>query len=92
MPTLVAVDTMTLVWGVRKQGTSEQRERARWLFDRLEGDHNQILIPTVAVSEYLTHVDRGNHLDVIEQLNKRFILAPFDVRCASLARTLGSKS
>ncbi len=57
MPGLVAVDTMTLVWGIRKEGTPEELKRAKWLFDFLDQDNAQVIIPSVVISEYLTPVE-----------------------------------
>lgn len=88
---LVAVDTMVLVWGIRKEGTDRQRKRAKWLFEQLEEDDAQIIIPSVALSEYLTPVEPQRHADVIAQLTNRFLVHPFDVRCASVAASLFQK-
>lgn len=88
---LVAVDTMALVWGVRKEGAPEDQERAEWLFEELDEQEAQVLIASVVLTEYITPVSPDNHQDVIAALNQRFIIAPFDVRCASLAASLFSQ-
>ena len=88
---LVAVDTMVLVWGIRKEGTDRQRKRAKWLFEQLEEDNAQIIIPSVALSEYLTAVEPQHHADVIARLTNRFLVHPFDLRCASVAASLFRK-
>lgn len=88
MPRMVAIDTNTLVWGIRRKGPDEKVKRARWLFHYLEEEENQVIVPSVVVSEYLTYSDAETHVDIINELNESFIIAPFDVRCASLAATL----
>ena len=88
MSTIVAIDSMTLVWGVRKQGTDEQIQRAKWLFEMLEEEKSQIVVPTVAVAEYLTPIPSNDHAAVLAAMRERFLLAPFDVRAASLAAQL----
>lgn len=85
---LVAVDSMTLVWGIKKQGTQSQLQQARFLFDQLEDENAQVLLPAIALSEYLTPIPQQLHNKAIAELKRRFIIAPFDVKCASLAATL----
>ena len=85
---LVAIDTMVLVWGIRKEGGEEQKKRAKWLFDRLHDEKAQILVPSVAVCEYVTPVEPEKRNEVIAALSSRFIIPPFDVRCAALAAQL----
>lgn len=87
-PHLVAIDSNTLVWGIRTIGTPEQLTRARYLFSHLEADRAQVIVPSIVVCEYLTPINPVQHKSVIAELTERFIIAPFDVRCASLAATL----
>jgi len=79
---------MTLVWGIRREGTPDELKRAKWLFEFLDAEKAQIIIPTVVVSEYLTPVDESRHLSVISTLNDRFIISPFDILSSSLAAKL----
>lgn len=85
---IVAVDTMILIWGVRKDGDANQRKHAAWLFKGLEDANAQIIVPSVALAEYLVLVDPQKHADAVAPLAKRFIIAPFDVKCAALAARL----
>lgn len=88
---IVAIDTMILIWCIRRDGNEEQIKRANWLIDSLDETKAQIIFPSVCVAEYLNPFDSSNHSDVIAELAKRFILAPFDVRCAALAARLFSQ-
>src|SRR5258707_13293877 len=85
MPAIVAVDSMTLVWGVRGEGTHEQCRNAGWLFDQFTSRKTQVIVAAVSVAEYLTPVDPNNHGAVIEVLQKRFLIQPFTTDCAALA-------
>lgn len=85
---VVAIDSQTLVWGIRQQGNDDQNRRAIWLFEQLDSQRAQIIVPTIVASEYLTHVAKADHAAVLAELSSRFVLPPFDVRCASLAAEL----
>ncbi len=64
---IVALDTMTLIWGIRssvaKPGNPRQTDlaemqcRSRILIDMLQEDKKTLIIPTIAVSELLIGVD-----------------------------------
>ena len=85
---IVAVDTMILVWGVRKGGTEEENQRARWLFIALDKDEAQIIVPSVTVAEYLTLVEEDKRSGVAQQLADRFIIAPLDLHSSIVAASL----
>jgi hypothetical protein len=89
---IVGIDSMTLVWGIRKQGSKEELERAAWLFEKLDEEESQVVIASVVLSEFLTPTDPSKHEAIIAGLSQRFILAPFDVRSASLAARLYSEA
>jgi predicted nucleic acid-binding protein len=79
---------MTLVWGIRQEGPEDRRKRAKWLFQQLELDKAQVIIPSVALSEYLIRVKPEEHGGVVAALSGRFLIQPFDAQCASLAAKL----
>src|SRR5215212_2973238 len=85
---IVSVDSMPLVWGLRKQGPAEQCARAQWLFDQFTKRTTQIILATVVLAEYLTVIDKANHPGVIAELKNRFLIMPFDDKCASTAAAL----
>ena len=45
-------------------------------------------IPTIVVAEYLVPADKKAHASIIEAINRRFLIRPFDIECASLAAEL----
>jgi hypothetical protein len=54
---------MTLVWGIRKDGPKEKLQRAQWLFRELEDARAQIVLPAIALAEYLTPIPADRHGD-----------------------------
>ncbi|MCC7316494.1 MAG: PIN domain-containing protein [Planctomycetes bacterium] len=87
-PRIVAIDSNTMVFGFRKQGTKQQLEKAANLLAELDEEGVQIIIPSVALSEYLIPISAKKHNEVIAQLSKRYIIAPFDAKCATVAARL----
>jgi predicted nucleic acid-binding protein len=89
---LVAIDTNILVWGIRRQGPHEKQERAQWLFQELEESQAQVIVPTVALAEYLRPFNTAEQrTEIIAQFEERFLIMPFDTRCTSLAAWLFNK-
>jgi predicted nucleic acid-binding protein len=89
VPYIVAIDTQTLVWGVRREGGSvDQLQRAKWLFELFTADNAQVLLPAIVISEYLIPAEKKSHPAIIDAINKRFLIKPFDIECASLAAEL----
>jgi predicted nucleic acid-binding protein len=90
----VALDTMTLIWGVQRGGNPKQsnlREmqcRACILIDMLQESDERVLIPCVAVAEYLTGIDPADHANSIAALQKNFFCPPFDIRATDVAAKL----
>jgi len=82
---------MVLVWGVRRAGPPDVLQRARWLFDFLNQEQAQVIMPAVSVSEYLCKVPIADHKNVLAALAERFILAPFETRAAAFAAELFDK-
>jgi hypothetical protein len=88
IPPIVAVDSMTLVWGLRNIGTQTQCRNAGWLLDQFTRCKTQVILPSVALSEYLTAFDPAQHEAVKETLGKRFLFRDFNADCAPLAAKL----
>ena len=89
---VVALDSMTLVWGIRKHGASEKTEHAGFLFSELERDKAQIIIPSVVVAEYITPISsHDERTKVVAAMSERFFIVPFDADDAVLAAKLYSE-
>lgn len=85
---IVCIDTQALVWAVRRQGTPAELDRGQLLFERLQEDNAQVVIPSIVIAEYLVPSEKKLHPSIIEAINRRFLIKPFDVHCASLAAEL----
>lgn len=82
---IAAIDSQTLIWGVRQVGDRQQLQRAEWLFEYLENEDAQIIVPSVALCEYLCPVEASQRSAVVSAITSRFLVMPLDVQCASLA-------
>jgi predicted nucleic acid-binding protein len=95
IPSIVAVDSMTLVWGVRGDrtegdGADEQRRNANWLLQLFSARKTQVIVAAVSVAEYLTPLASTKHRAAIDVLNQRCLIQPFTSDCAALAAELFS--
>lgn len=82
------LDNHILIWGIRgvaEIGQEIMIRRAKALFDELEDQDAEILVPTVVVSEFLAGVPKSEHEELLRVLDRRFQLPPFDVRAAAVA-------
>ncbi len=87
----VCLDNHILIWGIRGYSTPGQEdrvERARDLFTELDESDAQVLVPSVVVAEFLAGVPRAHHVSLLDVLNRRFEIPPFDVRTAAVAAEL----
>lgn len=85
------LDNNILIWGVRGVATSGQEEmiqRAQTFFEDLDTSDADILVPSVVVAEFLAGVPKQQHLGLLDVLNRRFQVVPFDVRTAAVAAEL----
>lgn len=88
IPPIVAVDSMTLVWGIREQGTEEQCNRAKWLLSKFTARKTQVIVSAMVLSEYLTAIDPVNHAAVLVPMGKRFLLRSVTPECSPIAASL----
>src|SRR5688500_7527871 len=85
---IVAVDAMVLVCGLRDDGPAEKCKKAQWLFRQFTARKTQVILPSVALAEYLTNVQAADQPNVIAELKERFLIMPFDETCAVWATEL----
>lgn len=85
---IVAIDTNTLIWGVRKKGPAESVKRAKWLFEQLQKENALITVSAVAMSEFLIPVEPDKRQATATSITRYFNITPFDVRCVNLAASL----
>ena len=87
----VCLDNHILIWGVRGMSTPGQEqeiERAKQLFEDLDQSDARVMIPSVVVAEFLAGVPKPQHGNLLDVLNRRFQIPPFDTRTAALAAEL----
>ena len=87
----VCLDNHILIWGIRGISTPGQEgmiNRAQALFEDLDESDADIMVPAVVVSEFLAGVPKPQHSGLLEVLNRRFQIPPFDVRTAAVAAGL----
>lgn len=84
----VAIDTMVLIWGVRKGGPEEKRKCAEWLFDQFDDDGVQVVVPAVSIAEYLIPVPPNKRAAVVAEISTMFHIQPLDPIAATIAASL----
>jgi len=87
----VCLDNNVLIWGIRGVSTPGQEgmiTRTQALLEDLDEADADVLVPAVVVSEFLAGVPKPQHTGLLEVLNRRFQLPPFDVRTAAVAAGL----
>jgi hypothetical protein len=92
----VALDTMFLIWALRKdprkeklsEHDAEMLRRSRILLRDLDEKKQIVILPAVAAAELLCPIDPKEHGKFIAVLTQRFFCPPFDIRAASLAAEL----
>jgi len=88
---LVCLDNHILIWGIRQVATPGQEDmirRTRLFFEFLEKKNAQIIIPSVVAGEFLLGVPLENHQKIMEVLEKKFQIAPYDTAAALIAAEL----
>lgn len=87
----VCLDNHILIWGLRRVSTPGQESmisRTAALLEDLDASDADVLVPAVVVAEFLAGVAKPQHAALLEVLNRRFQLPPFDVRTAAIAAEL----
>lgn len=82
---LVCIDNHVLVWGIRKTATPGQEgmiERTAQLLEYLDTMRTRVIVPAPVVAEFLTAIDESEHARVLQTLQEKFIIAPFDALAA----------
>lgn len=91
---IVCLDNHVLIWGIKRQAIPDQQhmiERTRTFLQKLQDEGVTVVIPTVVLAEFLNHIPTEHHPNIIQQLSKSFVLAPFDAKTASLFSDIWKK-
>jgi len=92
---MICFDTMVLIWGVQgaaRPGQEEMIDRTRRYIGNLAREHEQIMVPTPALTEYLQHFDDAERKRQLELLERHFLIAAYDLPAAYLAAGLARKA
>lgn len=90
---IVALDTMTMLWGILGLGNAvdeEKRVRARILIRHLDSEEPKpaIIVSSIVVAELLTGMNVTQKADFLSALASDFEIAPFDLKSSALASKL----
>ena len=82
---LVCIDNHVLIWGIRKTATPGQEAmiaRTAQLLEYLDERKIQVIVPAPVIAEFLVGADEHDHTRILQTLQQRFIVAPFDALAA----------
>jgi predicted nucleic acid-binding protein len=88
---VVCLDTMILIWGVKKEAAQGQEMRikdAEAFLKNLEEEGAVVIIPAPVISEVLVRVPPDRVASVAEYMSAHFRVMPFDAPCAVVAAKL----
>lgn len=90
----VGIDSDILIHAYHqtKNDQDDISERARRLLDWLFDQKRPVYLSVISIGEFLVKVPIGKHARTIQKLEERFRIAPFNLKAASLAADLVSKS
>jgi len=83
--TVVCLDTNILIWGFKKEASIGQESmilKAEHLIRSLTESKTDIIIPSLVLAELLMAVEEENYGDFLSNMNKQFMIVPFDTRAA----------
>lgn len=88
---VVCLDTNILIWGVKRQANPKQKHmipRAQDLIHTLEKNRSQVIVPSLVLAELLMPVDEADYGKFFAELNRKFMVVPFDGQAAFHFATL----
>ena len=91
---VVCLDTNVLIWGIKEEAEPGQENmipRAKAFLQYLDENHIPAVIPSVVLAEFLVRTPPENHAEIIQKLEKSFIISMFDVGSSSSFANLWNK-
>lgn len=89
-----AVDTQVLIWGVKKASSPTRAhmiQRAEDFIDECRKNKEILMIPAIALSEFLAGYDDADRPAMEQKMTASFYIAPFDALAASIAAEIWHK-
>lgn len=82
---LVCLDTQILIWGIQGYSRLSQQDmipKAQAFIRHLEDQKHHVMIPSVVVAELLLGIPHDQHVAVLGQFRRNFMIYPFDLEAA----------
>lgn len=82
---MIALDTGILIWGVRgfvQPGREDLIERCRWLIQDHRDRRIPLMVPSIALAEYLADFDEQSQDEQRKLIGANYFVAPFDNEAA----------
>ncbi len=92
---LVCIDNHILIWGIRRDSSPSQREmieRTAQFLESLDSKKFRVIVPMPVVAEFLIGAEDRDHPAILQTLQERFILAPFDALAALATARIRKKN
>jgi predicted nucleic acid-binding protein len=90
----VAIDTIVLIRGIRQEPDPDDPkavERAKGLIAQCQEDKTPIIVPSVALGEFLAGTPKGDIAEHVRLVDENFQVAPFDAMAAVYAGEIWRK-
>ena len=95
MKKIIGIDSNVFIWGIREKssiGQESKIEEAKNFFKLAASKEWLFLLPTPMLAEILSPVPKEERQSILSLIDKRFIIAPFDVPAANKCAELLYKS
>jgi predicted nucleic acid-binding protein len=82
MPDVACIDTQILIWGLKEEASTGQESWipiAKEFLKKLSEEKTLIVIPSIVLAELLISIPKNERESFISEIEKSFIIAPFDV-------------
>ena len=82
------MDTQILIWGIQNSSSPNRIEmiaRSRSLILDLRNGGTRIIVPSVALSEFLNGIEIYEFGNIVQYLSTIAAISPFDIIAASLS-------
>ena len=83
----VCFDTQILIWGVQRTSKPSQADmikRTETLLKQLDRNKTRIVVPSIALGEFLLGIPLEQHMATVAIFKKRFMVAPYDAQAAEI--------
>lgn len=84
--TLVCLDTCIVILGVLKEKSDPDQQilvdRSTALLKLIEKNRDSVVLPSIVVGQFLVHISREEHGEVLARLDRNWMIADFDIRAA----------